>query len=185
MYHLLASRSRSHDRKMSRIFPLRCLVRRVSFQSHRSIASTLWPTTTGTKGRGEEHIDMCGEGPLTFDSEKPRRAPSRWIFCSIHLPTWRQRGGPCVLSVGRRRIVVWVNCTTMRVAMSRAWLWPRSASTTGVQRRSEVGRSIDQSRSDGSLGCSFSRQRQDETRTRPAPHGAPLPRAPCVSSSSI
>jgi hypothetical protein len=48
---------------------------------------------------------MCGEGPLTFLSEKPRRAPSRWIYCSIHLPTWRQRGGPCVLLVGRRRIV--------------------------------------------------------------------------------
>jgi hypothetical protein len=28
-----------------------------------------------------------------------------------------------------------------------------------------VGRSIDRSRSEGSLGCSFSRQRQDETRT--------------------
>lgn len=48
---------------------------------------------------------MCGEGPLTFLSEKLRRASSRWIFCSIHLPTWRQRGGPCVLSMDRRRIV--------------------------------------------------------------------------------
>jgi hypothetical protein len=83
---------------------------------------------------------------------------------------------------GSSSLVVWVNCNTMRVAMSRAWLWPRSASATGVQRRSEVGRSIDQSRSEGSLGCSFSRQRQDETRTTPAPHGAPLPLAPCVSS---
>lgn len=28
---------------------------------------------------------MCGEGPLTFLSEKPRRGSSRWIFCLIHL----------------------------------------------------------------------------------------------------